>query len=127
MVRNLANKTSACSKNELIIDCLTKKLNIPFIDCDTSNIRPLYYHRMNEYFKRGFFIFEDHLNVKNYAVNDLSIVTNGSDNLNEEYKIYLVNKKDFKKILHREFRTKNSNWAINHLDSILPTASAKNF
>ena len=125
MVRSLT-KINAFLENELIINLLIKKYNVTFIDSNVSDIKPLYYRRVNEYFKNGFFIFEDHLGDKNYAINNLLIIANINTYLLEEYRIYLIRRKDFKHILQREFAKKNSKWVVNQLEDISNHLSAKN-
>ncbi len=112
--------------NEFVVNALIKNYHIPCINAMTENVTALHYEKINEYFKEGYFIFKNTEGIESYAVNNLSVIKEKKLDTKNDIKIYLVKHQDLLKILEREFSQSNTYWAINHLGSISPNASAKN-
>lgn len=111
--------------NEEIVELLIKDYKLAHINATTANIAALNFEKLNEYYIRGYFIFETTDKKTAYAVNNIAIIKEQKlDNINA-IPTYLVRKNDLLQILERDFAIQNTHHAINYVTQIPPNISAK--
>tara|TARA_B110000503_G_scaffold142216_1_gene238282 strand:+ start:2383 stop:4113 length:1731 start_codon:yes stop_codon:yes gene_type:complete len=111
--------------NETIIELLIEEYKFDAIDANSSGVLAVHFDKLNEYYNKGYFIFQNIDGNRCYAVNNLSVIKEKKLDVTNSLPVYLVRNKDLVKIIDRDFALQNTNHAINHLRKISPNASAK--
>lgn len=123
---NICIFKSLSEDNATIIESLINEYNVDFIDITTPNIKVLHFDKMNEYYNKGYFIFQDKNGKQCFAINDITFIKDMQLHTQNNIPVYLVRKRDLLQIIERNFTKQNTYRAINYLGDILPDASAKN-
>lgn len=111
--------------NEAIIKSLIEDYKCAAIDTESSGVLAVHFDKVNEYYNKGYFIFQNADGDICYAVNNLSAIKEQHLDTQNDILVYFVKNKDLVKIIERDFALQKTDHAINHLRQVMPNASAK--
>jgi len=111
--------------NEVIIKSLIEDYKCAAVDTESIGVVAVHFDKVNEYYNKGYFVFQNADGDICYAVNNLSAIKEQRLDTQNDILVYFVKNKDLVKIIERDFALQNTDPAINHLRQVMPNASAK--